>query len=258
MSETATNKLKQLVQRFAELDCVRAIVLGGSRGAGRDDTNSDFDIYVYTSAEIPLEFRRALWGAKAEIDNRVWEPGDEAVDDTGMRLDVMYRSPQWIEEQLDRVLVRHEASIGYTTCFWYNVLHSEPLWDRGDWFHGLQQGVNVAYPEELRRTIVVKNWPILRRNQSSYRWQIELALDRVDAVSIQHRVTAFLASFFDVWFALERAPHPGEKRLLGHLPREWASLVRGVLEADGKDLLAQIDQLLDRLETRLREQRLIE
>ena len=42
----------------------------------------------------------------------------------------MYRTPDWIEERLERVLVRHEASVGYSTCFWHNVLHSTPLFDR--------------------------------------------------------------------------------------------------------------------------------
>jgi hypothetical protein len=250
------SRLNQLAQRFAALDCVMAVVLGGSRGSHGSDVQSDFDINVYTSAEIPIEFRRTLLGAKAEIDNRFWEPGDEGIVD-GLRLDVMYRSPQWIEDQLDRILARHQASIGYTTCFWFNVLNSEPLWDRGRWFQQLRERVNIPYPEQLRRAIVAKNWPILRRNQSSYRRQIELALERDDAVSVHHRVTAMLASFFDVWFALQREPHPGEKRLLSRLPGEWQALVRGVLEARGGEVLSQIDRLLDRLDATLREQGLL-
>jgi len=166
----------------------------------------------------------------------------------------MYRSPEWIEEQLNRVLSRHEAALGYTTCFWYNVVHSEALFDPRSWYQELQNRGRVAYPEGLRRAIVMKNWPVLRRNHSSYRHQIEVALNRGDIVSVQHRVTAFLASFFDIWFALERKPHPGEKRLLSHLPEPWVSLVRALTEASQETLLTHIDGLVDCVDAKLIEE----
>jgi predicted nucleotidyltransferase len=258
MESKSRRHLQRLAERFAEFPSVTAVVLAGSRAGGSSDPESDFDIYVYAHGDVPVEFRRTLLGYDAEIDNRFWETGDESTDfSAGLKLDIMYRSPQWIEDQLDRVLVRHEASIGYTTCFWFNVLHSEPLFDRQGWFKRLQDRANVAYPDELRRAVIAKNWPILRRNQSSYRRQIELALQREDAVSVQHRVTALLASFFDLWFALERQPHPGEKRLLTHLPEQWALLVRGVLNAESTTLLKNIDLLIDTLDARLRQEGLL-
>ena len=247
--------VQRLAQRFGELPQVLAVVLAGSRGAGANDLESDFDLYVYTLSDVDVQFRRTLMGEAAEIDNRFWEPGDEWSDpSTGARLDIMYRSPEWIEDRLDRSLVRHEAAIGYSTCFWYNVLHSEALFDPRGWYRRLQDRARAPYPDGLRRAIVAKNWPILRRNQSSYRWQIQLALNRGDAVSVQHRVTALLASYFDVWFAIERKAHPGEKRLLAHLPEPWALLVRAVLDAQPETLLTRIDALLDRLDARLREE----
>jgi predicted nucleotidyltransferase len=248
----------RLAQRFGELPQVVAVALAGSRGAGAHDAESDFDLYVYCARDVAVEFRRAFMGEAAEIDNRFWEPGDEWSDPaTGARLDIMYRYPAWMEDQLDRVLVRHAAAIGYTTCFWYNIIHSEALSDPRGWYCQLQERARIPYPEELRRAVVAKNWPILRRNRSCYRRQIAVALNRGDAVSVQHRVTALLASYFDVWFAMERKAHPGEKRLLTHLPDPWALLVRAVLDAQPEVLLARIDSLLDRLDARLAEEGLL-
>lgn len=244
--------IRRIVERFGQHPAVVAVALAGSRAASSNDTASDFDLYVYATAEVPVEFRRTLAGPDAEIDNRFWEPGDEWIDaNSGAHLDVMYRSPAWIEDQLDRVLVRHEASIGYSTCFWYNMLHSEALYDPHGWYRQLQERARVPYPEALQRAIVAKNWPILRKNQSSYRKQIELALARGDAVSIQHRTTAVLASCFDAWFALAQQPHPGEKRLLQYLPEPEAMLVRAVINARPDQLLSCVDNLLDALDSQL-------
>ena len=196
-------------------------------------------------------FRRELGGPSAEIDNRFWEPGDEWVDaSSGLHFDIMYRSPSWIEDQLDRVLVRQEASLGYTTCFWHNIIHSKLIVDPRGWYATLQQRAGVPYPEGLRRAIVQKNLPILRHNRSSYRVQIARALERNDLVSRQHRIAALLASVFDIVFALERMPHPGEKRLLDHTPKGLAELVRGVIKAD-TDLMERVDVLLDAVKERI-------
>ncbi len=219
------------------------MALGGSRGAGAADSESDCDLYVYAVRDLPVPFRRALAGPSGEVGNRFWEHGDEWIDDaTGARIDVMYRSPGWIEDRLDQVLTRFEASLGYTTCFWFNVLHSTPLADPRGWYGQLRQRATVPYPAPLRRAIIDRNLPVVGRNQSCYRRQIELALARNDAVSVNHRLTALLASVFDIWFAAEEKPHPGEKRLLTHLPPEWAAAVRAVLASP---TLAAIDHLID-------------
>jgi len=49
--------------------------------------------------EVPPEFRRALLGENAEIDNQFFEPCDAWSDpSTGAQIEIMYRSPEWIEE----------------------------------------------------------------------------------------------------------------------------------------------------------------
>jgi len=88
------------------------------------------------------------------------------------------------------------------------------LYDRNGWFARLQAQCQCPYPEPLRRSIIAKNYPVLRDVIPAYLQQIEKVLQRNDLVSINHRVAALLASYFDVLFALNAIPHPGEKRLL--------------------------------------------
>jgi hypothetical protein len=247
---------------------VEAVALAGSRTTAFLDGDSDIDLYVYTTADIPLDARSeiAAGSPKAEIGNATWEPGDEWIDaETGTRMDVMYRHVRWIEEQLDRVLVQHQASVGYSTCFWYNVLHSHPLFDHTGWFAALQWSAQVRYPAGLRRAIVAKNYPLLRRNQSSYLHQVELAVKRKDPVSVNHRVTALLASYFDVLFAVNELPHPGEKRLLrhaaqcAHQPQDMVPHVLAMVEAVARpeaDIGARIHRLVDGLDGLLRRKNL--
>jgi len=132
---------------------VVAVALGGSQSTALADPKSDFDLYVYTRSELDLGVRTKIARAssiRAEIDNRSWEPGDEWHDQSGIHLDVMFRSTGWIEDQLARVLDRHEASVGYSTCFWANVLYSRILFDREGWFGHLQERARAPYPDEPR------------------------------------------------------------------------------------------------------------
>lgn len=212
-----------------------AVAEAGSRLARAGDTGSDIDLYVYAAESPPLAARAALaagFAAAAEIGNTAWEPGDEWIDArSGVTVDVIYRTPAWIAERLDRVLVRHEASLGYSTCFWHNVEHSRPLVDPDGWYRRLQASAAQPYPEPLKRAIVARNHPVLRQTVSSYRHQIELAVRRDDPISIQHRTTALLASVFDILFAVNELPHPGEKRLLWHATERCAKLPTGFEDA---------------------------
>ncbi|BAY45761.1 hypothetical protein SAMD00079811_33680 [Scytonema sp. HK-05] len=209
---------ESIASEFSKLPQVVAVALGGSQSANVSDELSDLDFYVYIEEEIPVDIRSEIsrkFATRSEINNQFWEPGDEWIEtNSGRGIDMMYRSPDWIEAQLDSVLVKHQASVGYSTCFWWNVLHSAPLYDRNDWFKQLQEKANVPYPEPLRKAIIAKNYPILRNNISSYLHQIELAIIRHDFVSMNHRIAAFIASYFDIIFAINYVPSPGEKRLV--------------------------------------------
>ncbi len=213
---------RRVVDAMAAWPEVDAVALGGSHAAGAGDEGSDVDLYVYGAAPPSLERRRALAAGSPhlEIDNRFFEPGDEWIDpSSGLHVDVMYRTPGWIQEELDRVLVRCEAGVGYSTCFWDNVRAAQPVFDRRGWYAVLRARADVPYPEALRAAVVAKNRPLLDTNLSSFAEQLEKAVARGDRVSANHRAAAFLASYFDVLFALNRATHPGEKRLLDYVAR---------------------------------------
>ncbi len=256
---------------FADLPQVRAVVLAGSLVGPLADAHSDLDIYVYTGAAIPLAARAAIVRDFAgtdspliELDNRYWGTEDAWIDaQSGLLVELMYRSTDWITAQLERVLVRHEASIGYSTAFWYNVRHALPLLDPAGWYAALQHRAAQPYPDALRMNVLRMNHPLLRTVLASFRHQIELAIARRDRVSVNHRVAALLASYFDVLFALNRQPHPGEKRLIplaeqlcDRLPQDFAADVDALLCSTGAawdaiPTLTHIDTLVDHLDALL-------
>jgi predicted nucleotidyltransferase len=256
-SGAAASIARQLAERYGTMPAVRAVALGGSRASDLADEESDIDLYVYANKPLPVAMRASLIAnlSRAEIDNRFWEIGDEWVDpDSGFAIDVTFRSPRWVQDELDRVLVRHQASTGYTTAVWHNVRTSQPLVDPGGWYSTLLSEALVPYPEELRRAVVAKNQPILAAARGAYRRQIAKALTRGDRVSVNHRVTALLESVFDIIFAVNRQTHPGEKRQLEWVrstcpvrPPRFAEDIESVLSAitDGpRSLLASVDYLV--------------
>jgi predicted nucleotidyltransferase len=258
--------VRAIVDTFSSHPEVAAIALGGSHASGCDDGASDYDIYVYVDAEPSHDVRRDLasrFDLAPEIGNTWFGPGDEWEDRRdGTAVDIMYWERATFERDLRAVIEGHRPALGYTTAFWHTVRQSVPLHDRDGWLAGMRDLAATPYPEPLRRAIVAHNWPLLRATRSSYRHQIELAVDRHDPVSVQHRVTALLASAFDILFAVNRTLHPGEKRLLDHvaglnqgddLASHILKVVRGSVAAPERDLLPAIDALCDALDGVIRD-----
>lgn len=269
--ENISTAVQRLADRYAAISLVETVALSGSRTTPYAGPESDIDLYIYSRSPLPLGLRMEVarsHASRAEIDNQFWEPGDEWIEDpTGIHIDVMFRTQRWIEGQMERILERHEASVGYSTCLWHNVLTSRVLFDRSGWFIALQAKARQPYPWRLKGAIISKNYPILRDTLSSYRHQLETAIGRGDVVSVNHRVAAFSASMVDILFAVNELPHPGEKRLLeileAHckkLPRKFREDLSSLLRATGDDhgsLLTILDLLVDRLDELLRSEGLL-
>jgi hypothetical protein len=275
MQSTHLKLAKQIADLFAPLPQVEAVALAGSRGnkSGSTDNASDIDLYVYTRGDIPLEVRESIvqrsgGASRSDLNLNYWGPGDEWINTpTGIEVDIVYFDATWMEDQITRVIDQHQASMGYTTCFWHTIRQSNIFFDPHHWLAYLQQKCQSEYPEPLRRNIITLNHPVLRGIIPSYAFQIEKAVKRGDLVSINHRLAALLASYFDILFALNRQLHPGEKRLVEFavnncllIPANLESDITSILqfmEADIPDLPTRVNRLLDQLDTLLVDEGLV-
>ncbi len=132
---------------------VEAVALGGSLAGEIAVEVSDGDSDVYLTDALPLETRAAIARARAdcvEVGNDFWESGDEWIErGDELPLDVIYRQTGRAVDQLDRVLRRHPASAGYSTCIGHNLRRASILMDRSGWLHGVQRAASASYPEQL-------------------------------------------------------------------------------------------------------------
>ena len=251
--------IEDIVRYLTEAADVRAVVLSGSRGAGLVDTSSDWDLYVYAD-QVDLTVRKALaekFAHQAEVGNTFFEDGDELLLPDGVVVDLMYRTSTWIEEEVARTWIQCQARVGYTTAFIHNIQKSVIYFDPTGWFRDLQRQVNGPYPAPLKHAIIAKNYPLLRTKlTASYTEQIKKAIERGDQVSVMHRVSALLASYFDVLFALNEVTHPGEKRLVTWaqthcrlLPNGFAEQIEAItMHLHESNLVTHINKLLDSLD----------
>jgi hypothetical protein len=157
------------------------------------------------------------------------------------------------------LLENHQVQMGYSTSIWHSVLTSVVLFEKDDWFTRLQNKVRIPYSNELAKVIISKNFPLLKGNMAAYPKEIFKAATRGDVVTVHHRIEDMLRSYFDVLFAVNRALHPGEKRLLmyaeklEHQPVNMSSDVREVLlERTPDKLKAAVERLVDNLEDLLK------
>lgn len=224
----------QIVNEFKKLEEVVAITLAGSCASGRKDNYSDIDIDIITIKDISLEKRRTIvnkFSDLIEINNRFWGTSDEfLLRNSSVQVDITYFNFHWLKDKLKEILEDNTASLGYTTCFWNNVINSMIVFDKNNEFKDLQDKYNIDYPEQLKVNIINKNYPILKRNFSAYYNQIEKAIKRNDLVNLNNRISAFLDSYFDIIFAINEMPHPGEKRLLNIVKNKCSKIPNGIFE----------------------------
>ncbi len=208
--------VNELFEELGKLPQVEAIALGGSRATGRNDEKSDYDVYVYITDSIDENERRNIldkYCKYMEIGNSFWELEDDVTLSDGIDMDIIYRDMKDFENMVSSVVMDCVSWNGYTTCMWHNLITSKTVLDKNGKFSALQEKYRIPYPKKLKENIISNNLNLLNGMLPSFDTQIKKAENRGDLVSVNHRVTEFLASYFDIIFALNEMTHPGEKRM---------------------------------------------
>ena len=99
----------------------------------------------------------------------------------------------------------------------------------------IKERFNVPYPKELKQNIIDRNMQLLSEALPAYSLQIKKAIKRNDKVSINHRISAFLESYFDIVFAVNELTHPGEKRLIS-LCKQYCKILPNNFEENINEL----------------------
>ena len=215
--------VNKLFVELSGLTQVEAIALGGSRATGRNDETSDYDVYVYLTDGVDAQERKQIlekYCSYTEIGNAFWELEDDVTLKDGIDMDIIYRNMDDFERMVASVVVECNSWNGYTTCMWHNLITSRIVFDRKGTLAALKEKYTVAYPRRLKENIITNNMKLLSGMLPSFDGQIRKAEKRGDLVSVNHRVTEFLASYFDIVFALNEMTHPGEKRMQSICSRE--------------------------------------
>lgn len=246
----------KIIDEYKKFEQVEAIAIGGSSAAKTSDNASDVDIYVFTNKNIPIELRENLVkkvSSKYEVGAEYFGSGDEYfVDNLGIQLDIMFWDKNWFDSVVENVWIKHYPSNGYTTCFLYTLKNLQILFDKNGWLAGLKEKINTDYPEELANNITKRNLMLMKDKPfASYYDQIEKAVSRKDINSINHRIACFLASYFDIIFALNKLLHPGEKRLIKFakdnckiLPEKFEENIENLLQQPNPQTLQILDNIV--------------
>lgn len=250
--------MDKIIEHFKKFPQVKAIAIGGSSSAKTNDKSSDIDTYVFVEKDIPPIERENIiknFSEKYEVGEEYFGSGDEFLDkETNTVFDMIYWNIKWFEDVVDNVWIKHYPSNGYTTCFLYTLDVCKIVYDPTGWMQALKDKINTEYPEELQKNIIHRNMMLLKDKPfASYYEQIEKGISRGDLNSVNHRIAAFLASYFDIIFAKNKLLHPGEKRLVQYAKKHCKILPKNFEENIEKLLETKQLSALDNILTELRQ-----
>ena len=254
----AINLLKEFSDEAIKTNDIDAIVLSGSKTSLINDEMSDYDIYIYSKEKVNIETRKNFiekYSSYYELGNDYFEYGDEFIIDD-ICFDFTYRDLSFAENEINYVWRECNSKIGYTTAFLYNIKNSKIIYDKDSKFQNIQNELNNEYPDKLKENIIKKNLAVMKDKKcASFFEQLEKAIKRKDIVSVNHRVSAILTSYFDILFALNKELHPGEKKLIKYvyklcklIPENFEDDIKNIINGGlNENILDSVNSLIKNL-----------
>lgn len=249
----------RIIDEYKNFSEVKAIALGGSGVNDTSDNLSDIDVYIFIEKDIAVKNREKLvkqYSSKYEVGGEYFGSGDEFfVDKLNRQLDVMYWNVNWFESIVENTWFKYYPSNGYTTAFLFTLNNFQIIYDKDNWLKTIQDSIQTKYPNALKQNIIKRNMMLLKDKPfTSYYEQIKKAINRNDIVSINHRISAFMASYFDIIFAVNELLHPGEKRLVKYakdncqiLPDNFEENINKLLVQPNSETLNILDDMVESL-----------
>ncbi len=244
----------ELIEKMSKLSQVAGIMLGGSRGSGLFDEDSDYDVYVYVYEPIDESIRKEIinqYVRYMEYSNTFWELEDDGILKNGIDIEFIYRNVFDIDKTLKSTL-EGKVGNGYSTCFINNFNQARILYEDNKILSIIRSNLLQYDPQKMYDAVVLYNSKLLQDSMPSYVYQIEKAVKRNDVLSINHRLAAYFQTVYDILFALNKVTHPGEKRLLEFtakleiLPTNFISDVEGIFHCvfqDNNKMIREIKEL---------------
>lgn len=246
--------IDSIVEKYKNLEEVEAVMLGGSRATGKYDEKSDYDIYVYLNAPLSEFKRREILEKHCsymEYSNHFWELEDDGILNNGIEIEFIYRTYNFFDNVVEN-MKQGVVGNGYSTCFYDNLMNSVILFDKKGKIEKLQAENHGLITDEYTQAIIDNNFPLIKKSMPALYGQVKKAMERKDYNSTNHRLSEYFAIYYDILFALNKASHPGEKRLvksalrLKHIPENFKNKVYKVffnMFSDTNESLENLDML---------------
>lgn len=254
--------LRQLVDEFANVPGVAAVVLGGSYASGNQHKGSDMDIGLYYLAEAPFEIAQIQRVAES-ISLRPptvtgfyvwghWVNGGAWIQTAAGKVDFLYRNLNQVELAIEKAqagIVERDYEQQPTHGFYSIIYLAEteiciPLYDPQNQISRLKQMVK-PYPPKLKEKVVANSL-----------WSAEFTLlhastfaQKGDVYNTVGCLTRICSNLTQVIFALNEKYFIGDKRVteimssFTILPKGYLQNITNILAHPGETPRELIDSV---------------